>query len=72
MYYLYASEVNTPLNEENLLKNIQSKVHSHKEVLEELLLDDDVAPYVYHSEENDVVEEVNDIVKVKPRAAKRR
>lgn len=74
-YYLYASEVNTPLDENKLLKEIQSKVHSHKEVLEELLLDDDVTSFVYqdtHLEQNDAVEEVNDVVKVKPRAAKRR
>ena len=67
-YYLYLDELLTPLDESKLLKEIQSKVHSHKEVLEELLLDDDVIPFVY----GETVEPISEEVKVKPRAAKRR
>lgn len=73
-YYIYTSEVLTPLDESKLLKEIQSKVHSHKEVLEELLLDEELTPFqplpISHE---DILEDDEEMpVKVKPRAAKRR
>ena len=72
MYYIYANEIVHPHNESDnkLLKEIQSKVHSHKEVVDELLLDDEVTPFIYGSEETIVDDEAP--VKVKPRPAKRR
>ena len=74
MYYLYKSELIHPHNEEQLLKDIQSKVHSHKEVVEELLLDDEVTPYIYIPDDEKFEDKDDEEmpVKVKPRAAKRR
>ena len=67
MYYIYANEIVHPHNdsENNLLKEIQSKVHSTHNIV----VEDDAIPYVREVEK---IEPSQEEVKVKPRPCKRR